>query len=290
MSPIRLPAKLPTRCPYCAHVSPVDSKFCNECGAALHLQPCPHCGAVNDLTLTEVCGRCGGDLQQAGATAEAAANDPPALDLPGIAAAAAAAESAPPDELDSAFLHAQSDSLRPPAPRALPLLVMLSSAAVVLLAAAAGYYFYEGRTPAPSAKATAVIDSVVRDALSTQPPAEPPGRSTASSTPGASPTPPVAPERSEAAEPSPPPTQTAAASEALPGIAPGPAPRRSERPPRMTIAPANDANLPPIALPPTRAGPSGNSAIEPPPPRIGACTEAVAALGLCNPNAPSNQR
>ena len=48
----------PTLCPYCAHVSPLDSKFCNECGAALHLLPCPQCGSINDITLTADCSRC----------------------------------------------------------------------------------------------------------------------------------------------------------------------------------------------------------------------------------------
>ena len=48
----------PTLCPYCAHVSPLDSKFCNECGAALHLLPCPQCGSINDITLTAHCSRC----------------------------------------------------------------------------------------------------------------------------------------------------------------------------------------------------------------------------------------
>ncbi|MGS0756639.1 zinc ribbon domain-containing protein, partial [Roseateles sp. GG27B] len=48
----------PTLCPYCAHVSPLDSKFCNECGAALHLVPCPQCGSINDITQTAHCSRC----------------------------------------------------------------------------------------------------------------------------------------------------------------------------------------------------------------------------------------
>ena len=51
-----------TECPYCAHLSPPQSKFCNDCGAALNLLPCPHCGAINDITLQSDCSRCQGSL------------------------------------------------------------------------------------------------------------------------------------------------------------------------------------------------------------------------------------
>lgn len=54
-----------TQCPYCDHHSPEGSKFCNACGAALHLVPCPHCGAVNDVSKMDVCGSCHGDLRTA---------------------------------------------------------------------------------------------------------------------------------------------------------------------------------------------------------------------------------
>lgn len=33
-------------CAYCTHPNPVGSNYCNHCGAALHLKPCRHCGAV----------------------------------------------------------------------------------------------------------------------------------------------------------------------------------------------------------------------------------------------------
>jgi hypothetical protein len=50
-----------TRCPFCDHGNPADSKFCSECGGALHLVPCPRCGAVSQVTAT-VCYQCGGPL------------------------------------------------------------------------------------------------------------------------------------------------------------------------------------------------------------------------------------
>lgn len=53
-----------TLCPYCDHVSPAGSKFCGACGAALHLMPCPQCGAVNDITVATACYRCHRDLHE----------------------------------------------------------------------------------------------------------------------------------------------------------------------------------------------------------------------------------
>lgn len=69
MSPATSLARPLNQCPYCDHVSPANSKFCNECGAALHLKPCPHCGAVNDVTLTSACARCNGALNEGTAVA-----------------------------------------------------------------------------------------------------------------------------------------------------------------------------------------------------------------------------
>jgi len=59
-----------TQCPYCDHVSPAGSKFCGECGAALHLVPCPHCGAVNDITVATVCYRCHREFGEKDAAAQ----------------------------------------------------------------------------------------------------------------------------------------------------------------------------------------------------------------------------
>ena len=52
-----------TRCNYCEHGNPPDAKFCNACGATLTLAPCPHCGAVNEVTST-ACYQCRGSLQE----------------------------------------------------------------------------------------------------------------------------------------------------------------------------------------------------------------------------------
>jgi Double zinc ribbon len=50
-----------TQCRFCNHVNPAGSKYCSECGGALHLLPCPHCGAVSQVTAT-VCYQCHAQL------------------------------------------------------------------------------------------------------------------------------------------------------------------------------------------------------------------------------------
>ena len=55
-------------CRFCEHGNPADSKFCNACGGALHLVPCPRCGAVNDVTAA-ACYQCHGQLSGRGTNA-----------------------------------------------------------------------------------------------------------------------------------------------------------------------------------------------------------------------------
>ena len=45
-------------CSFCKHVNPEASKFCNECGSGLGLQPCVRCDAINDVGAT-YCHHCG---------------------------------------------------------------------------------------------------------------------------------------------------------------------------------------------------------------------------------------
>lgn len=73
-----------SKCPYCEQLSPAASKFCSECGAALHLQPCAQCGALNDIGKTAQCGRCEAPLWPPGLASEATEEDgPAAAPLPG---------------------------------------------------------------------------------------------------------------------------------------------------------------------------------------------------------------
>ena len=49
------------QCLFCQHLNPAHAAFCNECGQALNLRPCPQCQASNDREAT-ICQRCGTEL------------------------------------------------------------------------------------------------------------------------------------------------------------------------------------------------------------------------------------
>jgi hypothetical protein len=68
----------PPQCPFCAHTNPADAKFCNECGAPLHLRPCNQCEAVNSQ-VDKNCYKCGVALSMP-CTAHEAAPVWPVLD------------------------------------------------------------------------------------------------------------------------------------------------------------------------------------------------------------------
>lgn len=121
----------PTLCPYCAHVSPLDSKFCNECGAALHLLPCPQCGSINDITLTAHCSRCSCALH---VSAFALSGFP---DLPAV----------PPEpEL-------------PPPPLQRPRALLVAGALLIAAAAAAAYLLVQQREESGSSQSRALAES-----------------------------------------------------------------------------------------------------------------------------------
>lgn len=240
LSPARSWPKPRTQCPYCAHVSPDESKFCNECGAALNLAPCPHCGAVNDLSLMDVCARCHGDLQ---ADAESASE-----------AAAPAPGEAPADPIPP-LPPLPTLVLTAPRPKARPWSLLLGGLVLMAGAATAGYLVYQQRS-APSAQSTAVIDAAVREALDAQPLAL-----SASMPASAAAAPPAALATARPIE------VTATAFEPEPAATP--APQRPVKP-----------------LPARLPAQAPRSAVEPPPPKIGPCTDAVAALGLCRSGGP----
>jgi len=66
------------QCPFCEFANPAGSKFCSECGGALHLVPCPRCGAVSEIAAT-VCYQCRGPLP--GCTSDALAPSSPAAEV-----------------------------------------------------------------------------------------------------------------------------------------------------------------------------------------------------------------
>jgi hypothetical protein len=62
----------PLQCPYCDHLNPNDAAFCNACGCRLHLKLCNQCEAVNDQDVTS-CYQCGAELPVLSTEREAAA-------------------------------------------------------------------------------------------------------------------------------------------------------------------------------------------------------------------------
>ena len=50
-----------SQCPFCKHINPASAKFCSDCGSPLHLKPCPKCEAVNDWAATN-CHSCGDEF------------------------------------------------------------------------------------------------------------------------------------------------------------------------------------------------------------------------------------
>ena len=65
-------------CPFCEHGNPADARFCSACGGALHLVPCPRCGAVSDVAAT-TCYQCHGQLRGRGT--EALETESPAAEV-----------------------------------------------------------------------------------------------------------------------------------------------------------------------------------------------------------------
>ena len=49
------------QCLFCQHITPAQAAFCNECGQALNLRPCPQCQASNERNAT-TCQRCNAEL------------------------------------------------------------------------------------------------------------------------------------------------------------------------------------------------------------------------------------
>ncbi|MBT9490881.1 MAG: hypothetical protein IV107_00715 [Paucibacter sp.] len=136
-------ARSSSQCPYCDHMSPAGSKFCNDCGAALHLRPCPHCGSVNDVTLSAQCSRCNGDLGF-GAQDEPAPDEVAAPGLPLLSEVLEAAPSPAPltDPMPVPLAINSAASFAPPAKSQRAPMVAL---ALVALAGAA--YFGLGNNP-----------------------------------------------------------------------------------------------------------------------------------------------
>lgn len=303
--------KLSTQCPYCEHLSPEGSKFCNECGAALHLRPCAHCGALNDVTLADACGRCGEPFACTNAQPESI---PDAAEQVWVEADAPA--QLPAQQFDAPGPRDHEPSLSSLTPAPSPQIRWRVAAAVLVLIVGTGAVFLFSRQPAESV-------SVDGAATAAQPLASVPAIEVADKK--ALGTPDVTNERSGAqpggsgngnansslaldtsTQPAVP-LSASPPADSVEAVAPtaasAPVPRR-----RPGLASSNAAapsiNLPSrAALPsaPTSAGPidamgmgsngrTSYPSATPKPAKIGACTEAVAALGLCSSTEVSTQR
>ena len=262
-------AKAILQCPYCDHVSPVGSKFCVECGAALHLIPCPHCGTVNDITAATACYRCHGELRK---------NDPATLPL---AIAGTVVATGSPSEKASAYISVQPTRQKPH---------VLVVAVVLLAFAAASYYVYRQRStldarepqsattevkgsapPGDISPATTATTATVGAGTITKLPDS--ALPNAVARPATADIPIAAPVDAKAAKPD---------REALGKVTT--AARRSGG----KSAPGREAidSGAPVASNPSdfaRARTDASKGIEMRTPIIGPCTEAVAALGLCAP-------
>ena len=275
-------AKPITQCPYCDHVSLPGSKFCGECGAALHLMPCPQCGAVNDITVNTACYRCHSELREGAAAAvnTLAAPTPPETQIESVS---------PPQEVVGHVVGNVVGEVvgeviaEPPAHQRPHALVV----GIVLVAfAAASYFAYRQRSvlevrepalveaPPPASAATkidrnadlktetnAIIGTIVRT-----PGEDPP----IVSSPAAS-TPPA--QKSSRAN------GAAAVPAELIATKPNAESRRESAAPSTTPPAIPRSNT---AKPSPR--PELANGLEKRAPAIGPCTEAVAALGLCTPD------
>jgi ribosomal protein L40E len=63
------------QCLFCDHTNSADAKYCNKCGAPLHLKLCKQCEAVN-VTAAKACYKCGTALAARVSTSDAAAATP----------------------------------------------------------------------------------------------------------------------------------------------------------------------------------------------------------------------
>ncbi len=274
-TPLAKPFSKPiSQCPYCDHVSPPGSKFCGECGAALHLQPCPHCGAVNDITVAKACYRCHGDLPGNSVPVPSLEPEP---------------ESAPVTPALSAPINATySEVAAEPSSRQRPHVWVVG---IVLIAfAAASYYAYRQRT--------ALVPGMSPPSETVQAEKKAPDPAPASTLPikklDPAPAPAIIsplPEKTTANDKPPiPPKRETIATEPTTPSSTNPSARsinnraatRREATPTTPTLPANDT-----IVTPNRARPDTASGLAPVKPNIGPCTEAVAALGLCtqDPNA-----
>lgn len=288
-----------TQCPYCDHVSPVGSKFCGECGAALHLMPCPHCGAVNDITLTTACYRCHGELRKSvSAALPASADTVSATTVSATTVSATAARAATaPVEPETRQPDISPYVIAGPPSRQRPHALVV---AIVLIAfGAASYYAFRQRSTLD------LREPVRAEVKGPGAPAETNGnagagtivKAPADAVPHAATAPAAAAEKGIAAgitggvpvevkalKPDAAPPRDAAATTPIATTATTRAPRSIPGKSASAREPAASPATATVVVPEgTRARFEAGKGLEKQLPNIGPCTDAVAALGLCTP-------
>ncbi len=280
-------------CPFCEHINPAGSKFCNACGTPMHLVPCARCGAVNDPLATS-CHQCaaallekppGGlawDAVKSGAWTAEGRTQPSAQPVLGVDGLNRDLETLQEMQrqlanTDSgASATARSPAIRIPQIGPRRRLAVIVGTVVLAVLAAAGYYAY--REPpvldipqGPAARGT------VKD-LGSSAATGADGGVPSASTPALAVTPPVAADpairsgggdaRSTAAAP------VARSSDGTTSVLQ--ATTQGKDPSEATPP------LPAAVARPRSAG-AGSGILERQPPRVGPCTDGAAALGLCAP-------
>lgn len=240
---------LPIECLFCQHVNPPGAIFCNACGTQLNMQPCEACGAI-DARDARNCHKCGAEFPLP-AMPE---HDPvPALAIqaqqPALdSAALAARQTAQPDHpLPSGSAAAAAGSRRR--------WPVAAAALVAALIALLGFYYFHSSQPQRVVQKQR-LEQAMPDATGTPRSAGPSQLSMAAQQPDRALTPTGAP------------TEPASENGGV-------------------DKPATFAQSDADAAPPARQMPAAAAGVEvrQDAPQSRECSQAVATLGLCNPDA-----
>jgi hypothetical protein len=244
---------LAIQCPFCQHENTPGARFCADCGSPLHLKPCPKCGKVDDVAV-KLCAGCGMVFPPIALAHGGEVIDPNGADAAGKAAAEAAA-------------LGRRASDKAVSNRALPLvLVAVVAGGLPLLWMNRAYLPLPAawRIQGPNAAGSAVAPSPA-------PTSSPP--------PAAAPAPVATPEPAAPAAPPAAPAGNAVEPESEPKPAADAAARAADPPKKTAAAPQKQKDKPPPKA--QTAKPRQDAAQPAAAPRP--CTEAVQALGLCDP-------
>lgn len=252
------------RCPYpyCQHENKPGDRFCAACGAPLHLKPCAKCGKVDDVT-AKVCSSCNTlfppiALAEYGAVDAVQAMPAPTKDISA--------------ETKAAAPTTQGHVNKTPTHGAMPLIVIaLFAGGVPLL------WVNRGKMPTPGWQGNGAGNTGVvapSGPQNTPRPVTPPHINPPPPTIGSPPSIPVpsptaavpVPASISAPTPTPAPAEAAAAASRPTDIEPAPSNTRPNGAPAKAGSKTGKANKEVAANKSSRS-----------------CTEAVAALGLCDP-------